>query len=148
MRALKALWIDESGFVLSAELVAVGTLGVVGAAVGAGAVARSVNAELEETAFALRSLDQSYSIPGQKIGNAFVAGSSFTQKPVAVSHAELRKQIERDRAAEEKARLKAADAEKESDQPAASPKKNPKKKKPGKESDDDREPVVFVPEGV
>src|SRR5687767_2935224 len=81
MRALKALWADESGLVVSAEAVAVGTLGVVGAAVGAGAVAHSVNAELEETAFALRSLDQSYSIPEQRIGNAFVAGSSYTQKP-------------------------------------------------------------------
>ena len=32
MRALKALWVDESGLVLSAEAVAVGTLGVMGAA--------------------------------------------------------------------------------------------------------------------
>jgi hypothetical protein len=148
MHALKALWFDESGFVLSAEAVAVGTLGVVGAAVGAGAVARSVNAELEETAFALRSLDQSYSIPGQKIGNAFTAGSAFTQKPVAESHAELRKQIERDRAAEEKARLKAADAEKDSEKPIPSPKKTPAKKKKGQGSEEEREPVAFAPEAI
>ena len=104
MRTLKALWRDETGLVLSAEAVAVGTLGVVGAAVGAGAVARSVNAELEETAFALRSLDQSFSIPEQRACGAFVAGSTFTQKPVKEAHEELRRQIERDRAAEEKAR--------------------------------------------
>jgi hypothetical protein len=147
MRALKALWFDETGFVLSAEAVAVGTLGVVGAAVGAGAVARSVNSELEETAFALRSLDQSFSIPGQKTGSAFVAGSSYKQKSVAEAHAELRKQIERDRAAEEKARLKNGESEKKAEQPAPPPKKGKKKKK-GKDSADELEPVLFVPSGA
>jgi len=141
MRALKALWFDESGLVLTAEAVAVGTLGVVGAAVGAGAVARSVNSELEEAAFALRSLDQSFSIPGQRIGKAFVAGSSYTQKPVAEAHAELRRQIERDRAAEEKARLKSEEGEK-NDPPKETSRK---KKKKAKGDDDELEPVAFVP---
>jgi hypothetical protein len=141
MRALKALWADESGLVLSAEAVAVGTLGVVGAAVGAGAVARSVNAELEETAFALRSLDQSYSIPEQRSGKAFVAGSSYTQKPVKEAHQELREQIERDRKAEE-ARLKALEKASQDQKPA----ETPKKKKPKKNKDDnDLEPVSYVP---
>jgi hypothetical protein len=142
MRALKVLWCDESGLVLSAEAVAVGTLGVVGAAVGAGAVAHSVNSELEEAAFAFRSLDQSFSIPEQRIGNAFVAGSSYTQKPVAEAHAELRRQIERDRAAEEKARLKSEDSEKK-DPPKETPRK--KKKKKAKGDEDELEPVTYVP---
>ncbi len=148
MRVLKALWNDESGLVLSAEAVAVGTLGVVGAAVGAGAVARSVNSELEETAFALRSLDQSFSIPEQRAGNSFVAGSSYTQKPVAEAHEELRQQIKRDRAAEEKARLKAEESEKEEfekkDQKSSPAPK--KKRKQGKDKDDaGAEPVLFIP---
>ena len=143
MRALKALWADESGLVLSAEAVAVGTLGVVGAAVGAGAVARSVNAELEETAFSLRSLDQSFSIPEQRSGGAFVAGSSYTQQPVAEAHAELREQIRRDREAEENARLKAEEAEKKAQAPEPAPKK--KKKKAKNENGEEFEPAVYVP---
>ncbi|HVJ87723.1 MAG TPA: hypothetical protein VM452_18825 [Caulifigura sp.] len=142
MRTLKALWRDESGLVLSAEAVAVGTLGVVGAAVGAGAVARSVNAELEETAFALRSLDQSFSIPEQRSHGAFVAGSSFTQKPVKEAHEELRKQIEHDRAAEEEARLKAGQDEK----PTEPSRPAPKKKKKGKDKGDaEFEPATYAP---
>jgi len=144
MRALKAFWIDDSGFVLSAEAVAVGTLGVVGAAVGAGAVAQSVNSELEEMAFALRSLDQSFSIPEQRIGKAFVAGSSFTQKPVAEAHEELRQQIERDRKAEEKARLKAGEEEKKP-RPAETPKKKKKKARQNSENGEEFEPAEYVP---
>lgn len=97
MRALVALWKDESGLVLSAEAVTLGTLGVVGATVGLSAAARSLNSELEETAFALRSLDQSFSISGQECCGAMTAGSSYTQMSVKEAHAELRKQIERDR---------------------------------------------------
>ncbi|QDT55059.1 hypothetical protein Pan44_31000 [Caulifigura coniformis] len=144
MRALKALWFDDSGFVLSAEAVAVGTLGVVGAAVGAGAVARSVNSELEEMAFALRSLDQSYSIPEQRIGQAFVAGSSFTQKPVAEAHDELRQQIQRDREAEEKARLKSEEPEKKP-RPGETPRKKKKKARQNGENGDEFEPAEYVP---
>ncbi len=145
MRALLALWQDESGFVLSAEAVAVGTLGVVGAAVGAGAVARSVNSELEETAFALRSLDQSFSIPEQRIGNAFVAGSSYTQKPVAEAHRELREQIERDRAAEENARRNAEANEKPNAAPAPKKPRNKKGKDKGESEAGETEPVLYVP---
>jgi hypothetical protein len=140
MRALKALWGDESGLVLSAEAVAVGALGVAGVAVGAGAISHSVNAELEETAFALRSLDQSYSFPEQRIGNAFVAGSSYTQKPVKEAHKELREQIERDRAAQEKAQKA------EEQKPSQPPKKKKKKNKDG--DGDELEPVTFAPATV
>jgi hypothetical protein len=141
MRAFIALWEDESGLVLSAEAVAVGTLGVIGAAVGAGAVAHSVDAELEEVAFAFRSLDQSYSVPGQRIGKAFVAGSSFTQKPVEQAHKELREQIKRDREAEEKARQKAHEEATKDEKPAQPPKKKKKKNK----DDDEMEAVSYVP---
>ena len=121
--------------------VAVGTLGVVGAAVGAGAVAHSVDAELEEVAFAFRSLDQSFSIPEQRIGNAFVAGSSFTQKPVEQAHQELREQVKRDREAEEKARKKAQEEASKGEKPAQPPKKKKKKNK----DDDELEAVSYVP---
>lgn len=146
MRTLKALWRDETGLVLSAEAVAVGTLGVVGAAVGAGAVARSVNAELEETAFALRSLDQSFSIPEQRSNGAFVAGSTFTQKPVKEAHEELRRQIERDRAAEEKVREKARLKAEQDEKPSEPSRPAPKKKKKDKdEGDSELEPATYAP---
>jgi hypothetical protein len=98
--------------------VTLGTLGVVGATVGLSAVARSANSELEEMAFALRSLDQSYSIQGMTTANAKTAGSSYTQKPVEEAHAELRKQIERDRKAAEKEAAASSD-DKEAPQKAA-----------------------------
>jgi hypothetical protein len=105
MRLLHELWHDESGSVISAELVLLGTLGVVGAGVGAAAVGDSVEAELEELAFSIRSLDQSYSHQGFKGCGAWTAGSRFIQRPVEESHAELRRRIERERAAaEEQAR--------------------------------------------
>jgi len=142
MRALLAFWKDEAGFVLSAEAVAVGALGVAGVAVGANAVSKSVNAELEETAFAIRSLDQSFSIPESKGAGAWTAGSSYTQKPVKEAHAELQKQIDRDRAEEEKARAKAPAEDNKPAPPAATPKK---KKKNKTSVEDDRVPVLYAP---
>ncbi len=58
---------DERGFVLSAESVLLGTVGVIGASVGLGAVAESVNDELTEVAMAFRSLDQSYKVEGSSV---------------------------------------------------------------------------------
>lgn len=102
MRVLSKFLRDESGFVLSSEMVLVGTLGVVGATVGLSAAARSVNDELTEMAFAIRSLDQSYSYQGFSSGTAWTAGSEYTQPPVEESLAALREQIERDREAVER----------------------------------------------
>ncbi len=138
-----ALWADEAGFVLSAEAVAVGALGVAGLTVGANAISNSVNAELEETAYALRSLDQSYSIPEQRSAGAWTAGSSFTQKPVAEAREELRKQIQRDRAAEEAARKKEAATE---SKPA--PAAPPRKKKKSKTAANEATPVLYAPEPI
>ena len=93
----KVLWNDEAGTVLSAELVLVGTLGIIGATAGIAAVGHSVNGELEEVAYSLRSLDQSYHLEGYQGCRAWTAGSSYTQRPVAESHEELRQVIDRHR---------------------------------------------------
>lgn len=93
----KHLWNDETGTVLSAELVLVGTLGVIGATAGIAAVGHSVDGELEEVAYSLRSLDQSYHLEGHRGCRAWTAGSSYTQRPVEESHDELRRVIERHR---------------------------------------------------
>lgn len=91
MRGLaRALWRDETGLVLSAEAVLLGTLTVIGATVGLSMASSAVNDELSETAFALRALDQSYAVNGQAGSGAYVAGSRFQQRPVAASHAAMR----------------------------------------------------------
>ena len=86
---LKRLWQDEQGAVLSAELVLIGTLAVMGATVGLHTASTAVNEELKEFAFAIRSLDQSYSFEGSKSCGAWTAGSKYSQQEVDVSLAEL-----------------------------------------------------------
>lgn len=85
MRCLQTLWPDETGAVLSTEMVLVGTLGVVGATVGLKALSTSVNEELLDLARAIRSLDQSYEIPGVSRCGAWTAGSAYRQEPVEIS---------------------------------------------------------------
>lgn len=97
MFLLNHLWSDESGAVLSAELLLVGTLGIVGATAGIAAVGHAVNGEMEEVAYSLRSLDQSYHLEGYRGCRAWTAGSSYTQRTVEESHAELERVMERHR---------------------------------------------------
>ncbi|QDT39165.1 hypothetical protein [Stratiformator vulcanicus] len=91
MRILKDLWSDDAGVLLSAEAVVLGTVGVVGATVGLNMMANSINAELKETAFAIRSLDQSYHVEGHATSTAWTAASGYTQPPVEKSLRELRR---------------------------------------------------------
>jgi len=58
MNILKALWQDEHGAVVSAELVVVSTVLVGGLTVGLSTLSQAVQAELNDVAGALRSLDQ------------------------------------------------------------------------------------------
>jgi hypothetical protein len=95
MNLCAKLWRDEAGVLLSAEAVVVGTVAVVGLTTGLTVVAKSVNEELQDVAFAIRSLDQSYSIPAIEGCGARTAGSSFQQEPVKKSLAELCAVIEK-----------------------------------------------------
>ncbi len=95
MRLVHKFWRDEAGLVMSAEAVTIATLGVIGAGVGMKAAADAVNEELKEVAFAVRSLDQSYSINGYCSRTAYVAGSCYQQQDVAVSLAALQAEIEK-----------------------------------------------------
>jgi hypothetical protein len=79
---LKDLWLDESGAVMSAETVMIGTVCVVGAVTGLNAASHAVNEELKDLSRAIRSLDQSYTIQGHAGCGAMTAGSCFQQKPV------------------------------------------------------------------
>jgi len=99
MTLLNALLADESGAILSAEAALVGTLGVMGATVGLSTAAQSVDEELADVAYAFRSLDQSFSIPEQRQGGAWKAGSQFTQTPADESIEKLKKELEEKRPA-------------------------------------------------
>jgi len=99
MNWLNELWKDEAGSVVSAELVLLGTLGAVGVGVGAAAIGNSAEAEFEEMAYSLRSLDQSYSATGFHGCGSWTAGSGYTQPPVEESLRQLRRQVRRERAA-------------------------------------------------
>ena len=75
--------------ILSAEMVTVGTVGVLGAIVGLNAASTAVDAEMKEMAGAIRSLDQSYGYVGHRGCGAWTAGSYYRQQDVALSLAEL-----------------------------------------------------------
>lgn len=78
----KAFWNDASGAVVSAELVLVLTILVLGMVVGLSEVAVAVNTELNDLSNAVGALDQSYFFTGfRAVDNwktkSFVAGSAF-----------------------------------------------------------------------
>lgn len=69
---------DESGFVISSELVLVGTVCVVGMVVGLEAVSSAVNNEMNDLAHAFGAVNQSYNYRSiAKVGHARVSGSGF-----------------------------------------------------------------------
>ncbi len=79
---LRQLLNDEAGFIVSAELVLVATILVIGLIVGLSEVQHAVNSELNDVAEAIGCLNQSYSFSGfhKTDGNdvhAFTRGSSF-----------------------------------------------------------------------
>ncbi len=74
---------DDNGFVISAELVLVMTIAVLGMVVGLTAVRDSINEELNDVSHAFGAINQSYNYNGLKKNrcygdiHAFVAGSGF-----------------------------------------------------------------------
>ncbi|MDA1229349.1 MAG: hypothetical protein O2856_01120 [Planctomycetota bacterium] len=87
LKLLKALRQDEYGVILSAEIVVIGTVLVLGLLTGMVCLQKSINCELGDFAQAIDNIDQSYSFSGhRKAGNhntsgfccAFTAGSAFT----------------------------------------------------------------------
>lgn len=117
-----SFWSDECGAVVSAELVAVGTVAVIGGTVGLNAMGHAVNGELREMAQAVRSFNQSYAVAGHVSSRAWTAGSSYTQPDVKKSLAEL-DELVGDRPDN------GVRPENQGDQPSKSPKKSKKKNK-------------------
>lgn len=139
MRCVSRFWGDEAGFVLSSEMVLVGTVGIVGASVGLAALSEAVNEELEDVAFAIRSLDQSYEIQEVRGCGGWTAGSSFKQETVKESLCDLEKLIDREEAAAKKAKEQAEreDDKKELEMKKPDPKKTPPKKPKPRDKEDE-----------
>jgi len=76
-RILTALHQDETGFIISAELVLISTIAVIGMVVGLAEVANGVNEELEDVGSAVGQINQSYSIRGVRGHKAHVVGCHF-----------------------------------------------------------------------
>lgn len=81
---LTRLWNDEAGFIVSAELVLVATILVIGLIVGLSEIQHAVVSELNDVADAVGSLNQSYCFSGfsakKGCGNSCgsdVSGSAF-----------------------------------------------------------------------
>jgi hypothetical protein len=81
------LWNDEAGFVISAELVLVATILVIGLIVGLAEVQAAVVQELNDVGDAIGKLNQSYFYTGwhanktQGIGlKSFTVGSQYTDR--------------------------------------------------------------------
>jgi len=68
---------DESGFIVSAELVLVATIGVLALIVGLTEVAFNINQELEDVGAAVGNLNQTYQFNGTTGTKGQSAGSVF-----------------------------------------------------------------------
>lgn len=62
---------DEAGFIVSAELVLIATLGVLTLAVGLSEVAFNINSELQDVGRAFGAINQSFNAQGANGGSSF-----------------------------------------------------------------------------
>ncbi|WP_437192828.1 branched-chain amino acid aminotransferase [Planctomicrobium sp. SH527] len=71
---------DEAGFIVSAELVLVSTVVVLGMIVGLAEVANGINEELEDVGSAFGMINQSYCFTGFTGHKASMTGSHFNDQ--------------------------------------------------------------------
>jgi hypothetical protein len=74
---LKNFWNDEAGAIISAELVLVLTIAVIGMVVGLASVRDAVVTELGDVGQAIANIDQSYTYTGIVGHSSATAGSGF-----------------------------------------------------------------------
>ncbi len=78
---LLALLNDEAGFIVSAELVLIATIGVLGLTVGLSELSLNVNNELEDVGSAFAAVNQGYSASGFSGHKGRSSGSRFQDCP-------------------------------------------------------------------
>lgn len=74
---IKRLWQDQAGAIVSAELVLISTVFVIGVVAGLTAVRDAVVSELADVAAAISALDQSYQVRGISSSSAATAPSQY-----------------------------------------------------------------------
>ncbi|MHC2070599.1 Flp family type IVb pilin [Bremerella sp. T1] len=80
MSLMKRLWNDEAGFVVSAELILIATIAVLGLIVALDTVRNAITSELSDVAGAIQDVNQSYSYSEVLGHSARVAGSAFADQ--------------------------------------------------------------------
>jgi len=80
MKSLARIWSDETGAIVSIEIVLVATILVIGAIVGLEAVRGAVVTELADLAQAVGNVNQSYSYSGVTGHGSYTAGSVFNDR--------------------------------------------------------------------
>lgn len=84
---MKNLWTDESGSIITSELVLVSTILVVGLVSSLTAMRDAFIAEMTDLTAGIASIDQSFAIGGTQSldGSAYTAGSLFVDEGAAAS---------------------------------------------------------------
>ena len=77
LKLLNQLYRDDAGFILSAELVLVSTIVVLGCMVGLSEVSHGINEELEDVGSAFGSVNQSFKFSGFSGAKGRIVGSRF-----------------------------------------------------------------------
>ena len=77
---LKKLWNDEAGAIVSAELVLVATILVIGVVTGLSSVRDAVVTELADVGAAIGNVDQSYTVHGSTSHSAATARFGFEDR--------------------------------------------------------------------
>lgn len=80
MKTMNQLLNDDAGFIVSAELVLVATIAVLGMIVGLSEVALNINNELEDVGTAFSCLQQSYYTDGFTGHKGWSSSSSYRDK--------------------------------------------------------------------
>ena len=71
---------DDTGFIVSIELVLIATIAVIGLITGLTAIRDAVVAELSDVGGAIQDLNQSYSVTGMRSQSAQSSGFSWTDR--------------------------------------------------------------------
>lgn len=71
------IWNDETGFVISSELVLISTIAVLAMVVGLSEVSGAINQELEDVASAFGTVNQSYRYQGLTGHGGTMGGTGF-----------------------------------------------------------------------
>ncbi|MDA0589683.1 MAG: hypothetical protein O2820_17480 [Planctomycetota bacterium] len=80
MSLFRNLWTDETGVILTAETVMLGTVGVLAMTAGVGAMSSAMNEELADVSRAFRSFDQSFQVTGYRVDTTTESSSSDSNR--------------------------------------------------------------------